>query len=250
MLFSGKTDRIDKVFSLYMKRKNASELLVKAYFTMKSTEYFMYHVPAEDQVFLYLERMVSETVDKEKLSTIYLLALTQYYAGLERLDDKQKELCQTIVDILLSEEMILPHLKQLFGQIQIPEELMDKEILQYIGQKDSMVDLQIRIRPQEEKFHSNDMKRVYQGIFVKQKVLFDGEVLEYRIFEQKGEQRVLMKEGRLTCDRKEKGPKESRYQLLNQMSVCLNLKEEERLKELMEEYARKIAVVEELFGLL
>ena len=94
------------------------------------------------------------------------------------------------------------------------------------------------------------MKRVYQGIFVKQKVLFDGEVLEYRIFEQKGEQRVLMKEGRLTCDRKEKGPKESRYQLLNQMSVCLNLKEEERLKELMEEYARKIAVVEELFGLL
>lgn len=250
MLFSGETGQIDKVFSLYMKRKKPGELLVKAYFTMKSTEYFMYQVPAEDQVFEYLESMIYDTSDKEKISTIYLLALTKYYAGLVELNEKQKELCQTIVDILLAEGIVLPHMKRLSRFVRIPEDLLDKEMIQYIGQKDSRVDLQIRIRPQEEQFHSNDMKRVYQGIFVKQKVLFDGEVMEYRVYEQKGEEMILMEEGNVTCSKKTDETEESRFHLLNQMSICLNLKEEAGLREAMEEYVRKNAVVEELFGLM
>lgn len=250
MLFSGETGQIDKVFSLYMKRKKPGELLVKAYFTMKSTEYFMYQVPAEDQVFEYLESMIHDTSDKEKISTVYLLALTKYYAGLVKLNEKQKELCQTIVDILLAEDIVLPHMKGLSRFVRIPEELLDKEMIQYIGQKDSRVDLQIRIRPQEEQFYSNDMKRVYQGIFVKQKVLFDGETMEYRVYEQKGEEMVLMEEGNITCSKKTDEPEESRFRLLNRMSICMNLKEEAGLREAMEEYVRKNAVVEELFGLM
>lgn len=250
MLFSGETGQIDRVFSLYMKRKRPGELLVKAYFTMKSTEYFMYQIPAEDQVFEYLESMIEDTADKEKISTIYLLALTKYYAGLVDLSEDQKELCQNIVDILLGEGIVLPHMKGLSRFVQIPEDILDKEMIQYIGQKDSRVDLQIRIRPQEEQFRSNDMKRVYQGIFVKQNVLFDGEVMEYRVYEQKGEEMVLMEEGSITCNKKTERPEESRFHLLNQMSVCLNLKEETGLKEAMEEYVRKTAVVEELFGLM
>ncbi len=250
MLFSGETGQIDKVFSLYMKRKKPGELLVKAYFTMKSTEYFMRQIPAEDQVFAYLESMIGDTADKEKISTIYLLALTKYYAGLSVLSESQRELCQTIVDILVAEGIVLPHMKDLAGYVRVPEDILDKEMIQYIGQKDSRVDLQIRIRPQEEQFRSNDMKRVYQGIFVKQEVLFDGEVMEYRVFEQKGEDMVLMEEGSLTCSKKTESGEESRFHLLNQMSVCLNLKEEAGLRDAMEEYVRKNAVVEELFGLM
>lgn len=211
---------------------------------------FMYQVPAEDQVFEYLESMIHDTSDKEKISTVYLLALTKYYAGLVKLNEKQKELCQTIVDILLAEDIVLPHMKGLSRFVRIPEELLDKEMIQYIGQKDSRVDLQIRIRPQEEQFYSNDMKRVYQGIFVKQKVLFDGETMEYRVYEQKGEEMVLMEEGNITCSKKTDEPEESRFRLLNRMSICMNLKEEAGLREAMEEYVRKNAVVEELFGLM
>ncbi len=250
MLFSGETGQIDRVFSLYMKRKRPGELLVKAYFTMKSTEYFMYRIPAEDQVFEYLESMVEETTDKEKISTIYLLALTKYYGGLRELSESQRQLCQIMVDILLGEGIVLPHMKELAAFVRVPEDILDKEMIQYIGQKDSRVDLQIRIRPQEEQFHSNEMKRVYQGIFVKQKVLFDGEVMEYRVYEQRNEEMVLMEEGSVTCNKRNEESEGSRFHLLNQMSVCLNLKEEAGLKEAMEEYVRKTAVVEELFGVM
>ena len=201
-------------------------------------------------MFEYLESMVEETTDKEKISTIYLLALTKYYGGLRELSESQRQLCQIMVDILLGEGIVLPHMKELAAFVRVPEDILDKEMIQYIGQKDSRVDLQIRIRPQEEQFHSNEMKRVYQGIFVKQKVLFDGEVMEYRVYEQRNEEMVLMEEGSVTCNKRIEESEGSRFHLLNQMSVCLNLKEEAGLKEAMEEYVRKTAVVEELFGVM
>jgi len=247
MLFSGETKRIDRVFALYIKRKKTSELLVKAYFTVKSTEYFLYGEPADETVFRYLESMVYGTLDKEKISTIHLLALTKYYAGLGHLDEEQQALCQAVVDVLLEDGMVFAHFKALAGVIRIPEEVLDKAIVQYIGHKDSRVDLQIRIRPQEQQFHSDEMKRVYQGIFVRQKVLFDGETLEYRIYEQKGDQRVLMDEGAVSCEHTSEGAKEGRFQLLNEMSMCLKLKEEQGLKRAMEEYVKKTEVIEGLF---
>jgi len=250
MLFSGNTERMDKVFALYMRRKKTSETLVKAYFTMKSAEYFLYDTPSSDLVFRYLERMIEGTEEKEKLSTIYLLALTKYYSGLDALTGEQKILCQELVDILLSGGLVLPYLKKMTGKIRLPEDLVDKGIVQYIGHKSSRVDLQIRIRPQEENFHSEEMRRVYQGIFVKQKVLFDGEIMEYRIFEQIGQEWMLMEEGTVTSDKREGALRESRFQLLNQMTMCLDLKEEAGLRDTMEEYVKKTAVIEELFGLM
>ncbi len=250
MLFTDRTDKIDRVFSLYMERKKTGENIVKAYFTMKSTQYFMEGKPAGEDVFRYLEGMIHGAIEKEKLSTIYLLALTKYYAGLTHLDAEQKELCQTIVDILLAEGMVFAHFKPLAAHVHIPQEITDKVILQYIGRKDSGVDLQVRIRPQEERFYGDDMKRMYQGIFIKQKVLFEGETMEYRIYERQGDRQILMEEGSLSCDRKADTSEDSRFRLLNQMAVYMNQREESGLKEAMEEYVKKTAAVEGLFGLM
>ena len=94
------------------------------------------------------------------------------------------------------------------------------------------------------------MKRVYQGIFVRQKVLFDGEKLEYRVYELKGEQKVLVTEGTVRGNQQVEEEKESRFHLLNEMSMCLNLKEEEGLKRAMETYVKKTAVIEHVFELI
>ncbi len=247
MLFSGTTDRIDRVFALYMSGRRNSESIVKAYFTMKSAAYFLQGVPADEQVFRYLEGMIQGAVEKEKLSAIYLLALTRYYADQEQLSGEQKDLCQTMVDILLSEGMVFPHFKLLAKHVRIPDDIMDKGILQYISSKDAQVDLQIRIRPQEERFHGDEMKRVYQGIFVKQKILFEGEVMEYRIYEHRGNEQVLMEKGSLKYEYKGTESKDSRFHLLNQMSLYMNLRDEEGLRRTMKEYLEKTAAVEEMF---
>lgn len=247
MLFSNTTDRIDRVFDLYMNGKKTSESIVKAYFTMKSADYFLQGKPAGEQVFRYLESLVQGAIEKEKLSVIYLLTLTKYYAVQEHLDDSQKELCQTAVDILLAEGMVFPHFKPLARHVRIPEDIMDKGILQYIGRRDSQVELQVRILPQEQRFHGDEMKRVYQGIFIKQKILFEGEVMEYRIYEHRDTEQVLVEKGSLTCERRDADAADSRFHMLNQMSMYMNLKEESSLQESMGEYLKRTATVEELF---
>lgn len=250
MLFSGNTANMDQVFTLYMKKKKTGESIVKAYFTMKSYEYFIYGTPADDQVFAYLEGMINGAIEKDKVATVHLLALTKYYSTLPLLEEDQKQLCQNLVNILLEEGMVFPFFKKLANHISIPNDVLDKGIIQYIGQKDSGVELEIRILPDEEEYHSDDMKRVYQGVFIKQKILFDGEIMEYQVFERNGEKRVLMEEGSVTCELPASGAGSSRFDCLNQMSLCLSLKEEEGLKRNMKEYLQKTAVVEELFDLM
>lgn len=250
MLFSDNTSRIDKVFSLYAGKNKTNENLVKAYFTMKSTEYFYHDVPADDQVFAYLEGMVNGAVMKDKLSTVYLLALIKYYSTLPMLEEDQRTMCQNVVDILLEEGIVLPCFKLLAGQIILPDGITDKGIIQYIGQKDSRVDLQIRILPDEEAYYTDEIKRVYQGIFIRQKILFEGEILEYQIYELKDDARVLMQEGSVSGELLCSNAGDSRFHCLNQMSLCLNLKEEKGLKKTMEEYLTRTGTVQELFELM
>jgi len=250
MMFTGEVRQIDKVFALYVTRKKTGESIVRAYFTIKSSQYFLHDVPAMDRVFSYLEGLLQNAIEKGSIATIYLLALSKYYSGLPKLADDQKKLCQMIVDQLLEDGMVFPYFKLLGEQVRIPEDIMDKAMFQYVGQRDSRVELQIRILPHEERFHRDEIKRMYQGIFVKQKVLFEGEIMEYEVYEQRGDEKVLMKEGSIACDVRDSKDKNSRFSLLNQMSLCLNVKEEEGLKEAMVEYVEKNAAVEELFQLV
>lgn len=250
MLFTDNTAKADKVFTLYMDKKKTSESIVKAYFTMKSSDYFLHDMPADDRVFAYLEGMINGAIEKDKLSTVYLLALTKYYASLPVLEAEQKELCRSIMAILLSEGLVFPYYKSLAAHVEIPDDVLDKGIIQYIGQKDSRVDLQIRILPDEERFHSDDMKRMYQGVFVKQKILFEGEILEYQVYERKGDQRLLMDEGEVTCELMSSQAGDSRFCCLNQMALCLSLKEDEALKRTMKEYLTKTVTAEALFDLM
>lgn len=250
MLFSGNTEKIDRVFDLYLTRKKTNENIVKAYFTFKSAEYFLEDQTPDDRVFFYLEGAVNGYLEKEKIPVIYLLALTRFYSAQEALSKEQIELCRGMVSILLDERLVFPYFKLLTRFIALPEDILDKGMIEYRGSKTSKIDLRIRILPDEEEYHSEDMRRVYQGIFVKQKVLFEGEILEYQIYELSKEGRILKKEGSVTCQTPSVKNGDSRFDCLNEMGLYLNLKEEIHLKNKMEEYIKKNAVAEELFNLM
>lgn len=251
MMFSGCTEKIDKVFHLYMTKKKTSDNIVRAYFTIKSTEYFMEEKTPDDHVFAYIEGAVNGSLDKEKVPTIYLLALTKYYASLSSLDGDQEMLCRSTVNILLEEGLVFPYFKDLARYVPMPEDIMDKAMVQYNTDRSARVELKVRILPDEEDFRSEDIRRVYQGIFVKQKVLFEGEIMEYQIRELTGDEWVLKKEGSVSCEVKvSQKASDSRFACLNEMSLCLSLKDEEGLKKRMQEYLRKNEAAEALFPLM
>lgn len=262
MIFSGATQKLDQVFDLYATRKRADESIVKAFFTTKSIEYFLLEKPASDNVFMYLEGAIGGSVEKELVPLIYLLSLTKYYSTVQELNDKQKEICRKGFGVIQREGMVFPYFKALSRHISIPEEVLDKGMIEYHGRKDSRIDLQIRILPEEEAFHSEDIRRMFQGIFVKQKILFEGEIMEYRIYENQNDVSVLATEGRITCGDKRKWESApylrlaeaergiSQFDSLNNMGLCLRIKDEAGLQKKMKEYMIKMAEVEELFQLM
>lgn len=250
MLFSGATARLDDVFDLYATRKKTSESIVRAYFTMKGMEYFLDNKVAKDKVFAYLEGAVNSTMERGKVPTIYLLALTKYYASLPVLTEEQKQLCSSIMEILLEEEYVFPYFRRLAGAARIPEDILDKAMIEYHGSRDSNVTLKIRILPEEEEFHKEEMKRMYQGIFVKKQVLFEGEIMEYEIYEEENGNMVKKQEGNVSCESLAPKMGDSRFASLNEMGLCLSMKEETGLKKQMREYLIKNGTVEELFPIL
>ena len=247
MLFTGCCDQMDSVFELYMKRKTTKEMVVKAYFTQKSVQYFLEEKDMDQRVFEYLKQAVGNTFDKDRMPTIYLLALTRYFSTLDKVEAGDAELLKTMTSLLLEEGLVFPYTRELSKHIPVPEDIMDKAMVEYRGRKDAHPELQVRILPEETGFHSEDIRRVYQGIFVKQKVLFEGEIMEYRIYDYLDGHRRLAAEGQVECDHKLEGKENSRFACLNEMGAAIKDRDDSRLLNAMEDYLKKSAALGRLF---
>ena len=250
MMFTGDTTQIDSVFQLYVTRKKTRESVVKAYFTVKSVEYFLERKNVDGRVFEYLESAVNSSIEKDRVPTIYLLALTRYYAACDTLQEDQLKLCRLIGSLLIQEGLVFSYTRDLSRHMAVPEDVMDKAMVEYLGKKDGRPELMVRILPHESQYHSEDIRRVYQGIFVKQKVLFEGETMEYQIYDYKEGKRVLADSGQVSCDHMLDGKENSRFALLNRMGTALGKKDEAALKKAMEDYLKKAAVLSELFPIM
>ncbi len=249
-LFTGETDRMDQVFDWYAAGKKTGETLVKAYFTMKSSEYFLKGCPTKDRVFEYLEGAIEGITDFDKVPVVYLLALSRYYATLPVLEGHRLKMCQAAVGYLMSEGMVFSWFRDLGKWIPMPDSIMEQVMVEYQGDRNSTPALQVRILPEEEEYHWEEMRRVYPDIFVRQKVLFEGEILEYRVYEKKEETLTLVKEGSLSWEPDGQKKEGSRFVSLNEIGLCLALKEEGALKEKMRCYVEDSVVMEELFQVM
>lgn len=249
MMFTGSTKHLDQVFELYADRKKTGEMVVKAYFTVKSTEYIMDGKPVSAKVFGYLEQAVSGTSEREKIPVLYLLALTRHYAELKELTAKQKLLCQNMVEILLEENLILPYLKKLGRHIPIPEELLTSVMVEYQAVSAEPPEIEIRLLPLEQQFHREEMDKVFLSVYVKSRQLFDGETMQYRIYETEGDERICKKKGSISAKAGSVATSDRRFLAINEMCEKLKNKEYEALKKVMDDYIISAALAEQLFPL-
>ena len=91
---------------------------------------------------------------------------------------------------------------------------------------------------------------VYKGIYIRQKLLFEGEIMEYEVYEDENGVRVKKAEGEISCTEVPAGDKRNRFSCLNTMSLHLGTKDDLRLKETMTKYVTDNLAVEKLFPLV
>ena len=94
------------------------------------------------------------------------------------------------------------------------------------------------------------MPDVYDGIFVKQFVLFFGEMVQYYITEEYGNQVEVTQSSRLTSTDVYSQKDESRYHLLNEMLMSETLQDEKALYHNMKQYAGFDEVTKKVFKLI
>ena len=249
LLFTGSDKYMDNVFDFYASRKKTSDTIVKAYFTVKCVGYFLSDIVPGDKVFAYLEGAVNSSSEIRKVPEIYLLALSKFYSGLPSLNEEQKVLCKRVMAVMTGQGMVFAYFKKLAAYADIPGDIMDKEIVEYHGSPSGRPILMVRILPDETEFHEEELKMVYKGIYIRQKLLFEGEIMEYEVYEEEEGVRVKMAEGELSCAEVPAGDKRNRFSCLNAMSLHLGMKDDLKLKETMTKYVTDNLAVEKLFPL-
>ncbi len=95
-----------------------------------------------------------------------------------------------------------------------------------------------------------DMRHMYEGVFVKTLVLFENERLDYCIVEISGIDITALEDGTIEGGRDVDSPLKNRLAVINRMLDEEKTGNEPKLKEQMVEYAVRDAAVDKLFEIL
>lgn len=255
MLFTGETGQLDRVFLRFRDGKKTTELMVRAYMTERAACYFLKDEEPGDWVFQYLELLMREAQAAAQVPLIYRLALTRHYAEAEALSEEQKGLAEEILPGLLDEGLYFSYYKNLARFIPVPEEILDRECVEFRGSAGCSYEIRMRILPDETEFHLEELPCMYMDRFVKRAVLFDGERWEYEIRKTGDSEEIPESSGAIVRDTEEKELQKetagagSRYDCLNAMVRQLGRKDESGLRAEMTAFAAGEDLAAELFQL-
>ncbi|MBQ8932777.1 MAG: hypothetical protein IJ061_00660 [Lachnospiraceae bacterium] len=248
MLFTGETEHLDEAFSPYIRSGRYSDLIVRAYFTVRSTDSFLNERDETGSIFS--EALVSyarAVQDPLSLPLIYQLALTRLYSEMDGLDEADLEICQKLTDDLIRQGLIFCYTKKLRKKIRIPEEICRRFYVEYHASTDAAPRMLARITPDEEEYHEVDMQRVYKNIYVMSIILFKGDELQYVIYDS-ASAKEASEEGIISV-RKFHRQSDAMFESLNSMTRAIDEKDVETLKENMLGYVENAEMLKELFKL-
>ena len=247
MLFSNQTADLDEAFRIYTERKRVTDIIIRAYFTVKSDLFFMNDENIKDNIFEYLEDGLSDVDDIKEFPNIYMLALSKYYSKKDNLNFKQTRLCEQIVNNLCDMGMVFSYFKNLSKFVPVERDILESAFVEYKANKDTVI-LKSRIFPLSDDFIEEEFPNIYKNIFVKYKKIFSDEIWEYQILESEdGDMKVSVND----CVQFSKGDNagESRFILINDIAELPKDKEKE-IKEKLTEFVYKDELVANLFTLI
>ena len=188
-----------------------------------------------------------------QLPLVTNLAYLRYFAENknERSEAEENVIRDFLQETVIEREMMLPFIQE---YLNVPgmESLADKTILSYKTAPKSRVMIHYIKNGEEEQsqgYQKEEMKEVYFGVYVKDFVLFYGEQLQYYITEEQENQEQLTESGILQREENRENGMESRYQMINEMTIAKNLGDYSSTRQMLEEYWKTEFVVDKVFHL-
>lgn len=249
LIFSDDRKYIDEVFEWYVTRRKASESIVKAYFTIKSSSYFFDDTSIDSRIFDYLENAVRDNGIIAGTPLIYIFALTKYYSGLENLSKSRIETAKKLVHFLLDKKYTLDYLKRFERYFTLPGDFMCNQIISYKAAPGTEIRFRSCIRPSEDKLMPETASVSIMNLYIKTKVLFAGETWNYEVYAVEGEETKLIDSGCLSYDDIHSEKRGFKFHELNAICAGLPSAGDDEIIGMMRNYASKENAVRRLFGI-
>ena len=222
--------------------------MILAYLSFCSYEYFLGDQQMDSYIFECLEICCQREWELDKICR---LALLKYYAEMKRISEKQSPLVRRILEECSEAGLRFAFFHQLPSCYTKPYQLDDKQFVEehFPAKARVMIHYCMENGEEEAVFKSEPMKNMYQGIFVKEFLLFYGETLRYYLTVEQEKETWQTEEKTLRLeDTVWEG--NSRYQLINQMLAGRILDQELPLEKAMEQYLERECLAEKLFPVM
>ena len=239
---SAGTERIFASYHAHLGRRK----ICMAYLNLKSWEYFVKNLPVSDVIFRHLEELVEQ---ENELEDVCSLALLQYYSSLPSLTEARKKVAKQLLEKYLKKGMRFAFYQRFPSEITRgfwPEE---RVFLEYVANPAHQVILYYRMKGQEEEWTKEPMRNMFEGIFVKEFILFEDEVLECYL-EEYEEDALVKKSDMRRLRGKTPGTSTDRFDTINRMSSMLEKGDEKGFADELESYYQTDYLTRELFTLV
>ncbi len=230
-------------------KQGGKKQVILSYVSLCAFDYFLGGKEVSDYIFVCLEICLDK---KWEIDRICRLALLKYYAGKEELLKKQENYVRMILKECHDAGLRFAFFKDYLDSFTKPYQWHDKQFVEEKFPAKAKVSIHYQIQKYDGTWTEQKcepVKNMYQGIFVKEFLLFYGETLNY-YFQVDMEKESYQAEEKTLCmeDMTKRG--QSKYQLMNQMVIGRKHNQDTKTEETLEQYLRNDSLVSKLFQLM
>ena len=232
----------------YMAQKG-KESVALAYSSFWAYGYFLGKKETDPYIFRCLEQCCERKLEVDRICH---LALLKYYASLDTYTEKQEKLADQILEECTENSLRFAFYRKFPARLTKPYQMDDKQFVEVQYPAGARVTIHYRLirdNDTDESFKSEPMKNMYQGIFVKEFLLFYGETLEYYLTVELPDDTRQTDKKLLTMEESlQEG--NTKYQLINQMLAGQKLGRSEQTEKAMEQYLQREHFARKMFPVL
>lgn len=236
VLFTGADVSAYESLFLDYYENGTNRVLVKAFLAQMAYAYVVGRAELSEPVLVKIEK--EAYFEKSRIMS---LAVLRYYSGRKIFDKKQRDFIELELENFAGEGLILEFMKQFIGKVAVPFEIENLVVVQHYSGTDKGVFLFF----QDDKGGRSEgqpMKRVFDGIYTKELLLFADEEKRAYIYEEENDLRF---DEIVLRPPMPGSAADGFYMMLNRMIESAG--DPESYSKLRREYLRKYQLADKLF---
>lgn len=218
--------------------------LVKAFISYYAYGCLIYDRLPDDEM---LDMMIKEC--KYEYNKVCALVLLKCYSKRKEFTDIEKRFIETELERMEREGVKFAFFKDFPDTINVPESFRDKYFVEYHTDCNKKVTIHYRMksdRPDDD-YIVEEMQEADYGIFVKEFIVFCGEVIQYYISEEDETGRNITEAACIQVEADFVSAGRSRYEQLNWIITSKQVADNVTMKNMLDEYVRTEYLSKKLF---